>query len=373
MTRSDAMPIRAAQIVLPAAALDDTLAFFTGRLGFRVDAISPADSPAVAVISGHGLSIRLERDGRGAPGAIRLLCRDPSAIADGATSLRAPNGTRIDIAPAERPIEIPALVESLVVSRAADGAAWGIGRAGMRYRDLIPGRLGGRFIASHIVIPEGGPVPDYVHFHKIRFQMIYCRKGWVRVVYQDQGPDFVMQAGDCVLQPPEIRHRVLESSPGLEVIEVGCPALHETIADHSIALPTGVVDPLRDFGGQRFVRHVALEAAWRPWRWDGFSCRDIGMTAATNGLAGVHVVRPAGATATPRWSHGGEFLFAVVLEGAATLSADGQDACRLAPGDSFTVPSGLGHTLTACSPDLEWLEVCLPAALASTREPSSPV
>ena len=30
----------------------------------------------------------------------------------------------------------------------------------MHYRDLIPSRLGGSIIASHIRIPDGGPVPD---------------------------------------------------------------------------------------------------------------------------------------------------------------------------------------------------------------------
>ena len=84
----------------------------------------------------------------------------------------------------------------------------------MRYRDLVPGRLGGRYIASHIEIPDGGTVPDYVHFHDVVFQMIFCAAGWVRVVYEDQGEPFVLHAGDCVLQPPLIRHRVLEASPG---------------------------------------------------------------------------------------------------------------------------------------------------------------
>ena len=54
--------------------------------------------------------------------------------------------------------------------------------------------------------------------------MIYCYKGWVRVVHEDQRPSFILQAGDCVLQPPEIRHQVLECSPGLEVIEISSPA-----------------------------------------------------------------------------------------------------------------------------------------------------
>ena len=53
--------------------------------------------------------------------------------------------------------------------------------------------------------------------------MIAVRRGWVRVVYEDQGEPFVMEAGDLVLQPPGIRHRVLESSPGLEVVEITLP------------------------------------------------------------------------------------------------------------------------------------------------------
>ncbi|MFT5288179.1 MAG: quercetin dioxygenase-like cupin family protein [Planctomycetota bacterium] len=87
----------------------------------------------------------------------------------------------------------------------------------MRYRDLIPECLGSRFIASHIQIAGGGPVPDNVYFHALRFQMIFCLSGWVKLVYEDQGDPFVLRAGDCVIQPPHIRHRVLESSPGLEV------------------------------------------------------------------------------------------------------------------------------------------------------------
>ena len=73
----------------------------------------------------------------------------------------------------------------------------------MRYRDLIPDRLGGRFIASHILIPEGGPVADYVHFHHIRFQMIYCYRGWVKVAYEDQGEPMLMpRATASCSRPP---------------------------------------------------------------------------------------------------------------------------------------------------------------------------
>ena len=41
-------------------------------------------------------------------------------------------------------------------------------------------------MASHIRIEKGGPVPDYVHFHRVRFQCIFCYRGRVRVVYEGQ-------------------------------------------------------------------------------------------------------------------------------------------------------------------------------------------
>ena len=113
------------------------------------------------------------------------------------------------------------------------------------------------------------------------------KAGWVKVVYEDQGEPFVMHAGDCVLQPPEIRHRVLESSAGLEVIEIGCPAEHETIADWSLPLPNDRVDAGRDFGGQRFMRHIAADASYHPWRLDGWEARDTGPTGGRRGSSGA--------------------------------------------------------------------------------------
>ena len=76
--------VEAAQIVLPCKDLDATLAFFTERLGFRLETIHPADDPSVAVISGYGVRLELARGGDGAPGVLRLLCDDPRKVADGA-------------------------------------------------------------------------------------------------------------------------------------------------------------------------------------------------------------------------------------------------------------------------------------------------
>ena len=365
MNAETTQQVQAAQVVLPCAELDPTLEFFTGRLGFRVEAIYPADSPSTVVVSGYGLRVQLQRGRDGEPGALRLLCRDPASIADGARELTAPNGTRIEIVDANPPLVVPPVEPSFVVSK-HDGATWGVGRAGMRYRDLISGRLGGSFIASHIQIPEGGPVPDYVHFHKIRFQMIYNYKGWVRLAYEDQGPELVMSAGDCVLQPPQIRHRVLECSDGFEVVEIGCPAEHETFADHDMTLPTGVENPERDFGGQRFIRHKAAEATWHPWRLDGFECRDIGIADATNGLAGVRVARVSGTPTAKLVRHDVEFLFMFVLEGTLTLESEGHEDHDLEARDSVVLPAGMSYAFADCSTNLELLEVALPASFETS-------
>ncbi len=355
MSERDGDNIRAAEVVLPCADLGPCLAFFE-RLGFRLDAISPADDPSTALLSGHGLRIRLERAATaGAPALLRLLCRDPAALA-GERRLIAPNGTRIELVDADPPLALPPLAPSLVVTT-MDGESWREGRAGMLYRDLIPDRQGGRFIASHIRIPDGGPVPDYVHHHRIRFQLIYCYRGWVRVVYEDQGPPFVLHPGDCVLQPPHIRHRVLECSPGLEVIELSSPAAHETFADHDLELPTPRRE--REHAGQRFVHHRAAEAAWQPWR-PGFAARDLGIAAATSNAASAHVARPQPEQATlARHRHGGELRFLFVLAGAVTLDCEGLH--RLASGDAAVVPAGLDHALVDPSVDLELLEIDLPA------------
>jgi hypothetical protein len=161
---------------------------------------------------------------------------------------------------------------------------------------------------------------------------------------------------------------VLEASDGLEVIEIGCPALHETFADHAMTLPTPHVLPQRDFGGQRFVRHVAAEARWVPWRPQGseagFEARDTGIGAATDGLAGARVVRPRGGTGARATlgAHGGELLFLFVLAGELRLEGATLSDHRLREGDSCVIPADAAHAIEAGAGS-EILEVTLPAEL----------
>jgi quercetin dioxygenase-like cupin family protein len=297
----------AANVVVACEDLSSALDFYTGELNFRIDLIFPADSPRLADLSGHGVRLRLERGNAAATGT-------------------------------------------------ADGE-WVTGRAGMQYRDLVPDRLGGRVIASHIRIPDGGTVPDYVHHHDIDFQLIYCYKGWVRVVYEDQGEPIVMHPGDCVLQPPHIRHRVLECSDGMEVVEVTSPAEHETLVDHEMELPTVRVDPGRDFGGQRFVFHECAAARWAPGPFEGMESIETGIADATGGLASVLTLRPAAGAGEAVITPVSELCFSFVLEGSANLQLNAAGPRTVRPGDAFVVPADGEARLIDMNDELHLLNV----------------
>ncbi len=356
-----------AEIRLPTQELRDDIPFFTKVLGMRMDMIYPADDPSVAVFSGHGLRLRIEKGAPEGAGTIRIMTDDPDGFADGQRELTAPNGTRVEIAPLNEPLELPQTIHSFVVRRLRDQAPWVIGRAGMQYRDLIPDRLGGSIIASHIRIPDGGPVPDMVHYHTVGFQLIFCYRGWVDLVYEDQGEPFRLHAGNCVIQPPEIRHRVLYASDNIEVIEIGVPAEHVTTIDHDMELPNGPANPERRFQGQRFVHHKAEEATWQPFRVPGFTARDTTIAENTQNVAGVQVIQRGSGDSPWHW-HGADIHFTFVMEGTLTLEAEGRDPHELEPGDAFVIPPDLKVRYKDASDDLELLEVSLPGLFKTHLE-----
>ena len=348
-----------AEVLLSTEELRDDIPFFTKVLGMRMDEIFPADDPKVAVFSGFGLRVRIQNGADVGPGVLRIMCDDPILIAGGETSLLAPNGTRIEILPLAAPVVMPPTSHEFVVRKMTDQASWVIGRAGMHYRDLIPSRLGGSIIASHIRIPDGGPVPDMVHFHSVGFQLIYCYRGWVDLVYEDQGPPFRLHAGNCVIQPPEIRHRVLFASDNIEVIEIGVPAEHVTTIDHDLELPTPNFLPEREFSRQKFVHSKALDADWAQSRLPGFISRDTTICKNTQGVASVHVIKRG--DGLPVWaSHTSDIHFSFVLEGSLTLEGENQPAQELKSGDAFVIPPQMKVRYANPSNDIELLEVSLP-------------
>lgn len=389
-------------VLINCVEFEPTFDFFTKLLNFKIKSIFPADKPSTAILVGYSISIKLACNGKLDGTSLIILCDDISqffgikgANVEGSALLCSlPNGTKVKLTASNEDIDIPPLNEAFVLNinsqshdKESQDGTWTVGRAGMRYRDLIPCRLGGRFIASHIHIPNEGPVPDYVHYHKVRFQIIFCFKGWVRVVYEDQGDSFVLRAGDCVVQPPQIRHRVLECGPDLEVVEIGCPAIHETLAEFDLTLPTGRNLPERVFDGQRFVRHESDTCPWTPsseWT-DSTGCpwevKRTGIGEATN-IGDVKILRPImgfGDTVCSAEGklvqHQGEFFFVFVLSGSCEFVTSGdcfEDGNvrsvtnSLGNTDAVTIPAGMHFSFRCCSNDLQLLVVSCPHDLVLT-------
>jgi mannose-6-phosphate isomerase-like protein (cupin superfamily) len=97
-------------------------------------------------------------------------------------------------------------------------------RSYFEYRDLgIEKATQGEVIAHVIRAKQGHKATGQWHVHDCKFQMYYVLKGWARFEYEGEGIKTV-KPGDCVLQPAGIRHREIEHSADLELIEIVSPA-----------------------------------------------------------------------------------------------------------------------------------------------------
>ncbi len=114
----------------------------------------------------------------------------------------------------------------------ADQAEWDPGlREYFDYRDLgIKAATGGDVVAHVLRAKRGHNATGQWHQHDCDFQMYYVMNGWARFEYEGQGVRLVRK-GDCVLQPAGIRHREIEHSDDLEILEIVAPADFATRTD----------------------------------------------------------------------------------------------------------------------------------------------
>jgi len=113
--------------------------------------------------------------------------------------------------------------QGFVASHAA-GASFERGlRSFYEYRDLgIKAATEGRVDAHVIRAAAGKAFSSQPHLHKTTFQLVYILKGWIEFEYEGQGV-VRLEAGSCVHQPPEIRHRELGHSEDIEMLEIVLP------------------------------------------------------------------------------------------------------------------------------------------------------
>ena len=119
--------------------------------------------------------------------------------------------------------------QGFVVTHARDAQFEKGLRSFFEYRDLgMKAATGGRVTASVIRAAEGQAFSSQPHFHQTQFQLVYVLKGWIEFEYEGQGV-VRLEAGSCVHQPPEIRHRERGHSHDVELLEVVLPADFETV------------------------------------------------------------------------------------------------------------------------------------------------
>jgi mannose-6-phosphate isomerase-like protein (cupin superfamily) len=117
------------------------------------------------------------------------------------------------------------------VHHVAADAKWTPGlRDIFEYRDLgIAEGTKGDYVA-HVIRHNGRKVKDEVHqwhSHTCKFQMVYILEGWVKFEYEGQGVK-TLKKGDNILQVPGIKHREIECSEDLEMLEIVSPADFKT-------------------------------------------------------------------------------------------------------------------------------------------------
>lgn len=116
---------------------------------------------------------------------------------------------------------------------------------------------------------------------------------------------------------------------------------------------------------QKFTVSHLNDADFQSGGLRGYSAyRDLGIAAATGGLATAHVIRmtaPFDATLSQRHHHNVEFQLVYVLKGWFTTDFEGHGAELMKAGSCWLQPPGIRHTVVGWSEDCELLEIILPA------------
>jgi uncharacterized RmlC-like cupin family protein len=104
-------------------------------------------------------------------------------------------------------------------------------RSYAQYRDLGMSKATNGLLQAHVIrlVPPCDPaVVSKRHYHDVDVQMIYVLKGWIRSEFEGQG-EVTMRAGAAWLQPPRIKHTVLDYSDDCELLEIILPAEFDTV------------------------------------------------------------------------------------------------------------------------------------------------
>lgn len=112
-----------------------------------------------------------------------------------------------------------------------------------------------------------------------------------------------------------------------------------------------------------FVVSHARDASFQRGLRSFYEYRDLGIKHATDGRVEAHVIRAAAGTEFSSQPHLHQTIFQLVyvLKGWIEFEYEGQGRVRLEAGSCVHQPPGIRHREVGHSPDIEMLEVVLPA------------
>jgi len=100
-----------------------------------------------------------------------------------------------------------------------------------KYRDLGISAATNGLVQAHVIqfVPPCRPEEvSKLHYHDVEFQMVYVLKGSIRTELEGEGP-ITMHEGSCWIQPPRVKHKVLDYSDDCQVLEIVLPADFKTV------------------------------------------------------------------------------------------------------------------------------------------------
>jgi Cupin domain len=133
-------------------------------------------------------------------------------------------------AKSRQPMQVPTKHTFVASHHRPDAFEQGLRRYA-QYRDLGITAATNGMARAHVIrmVPPCDPAEvSKRHFHDVDFQMVYVLKGWIKGEYEGAGV-VTMREGSCWLQPPKIKHAVLDYSDDCELLEIIMPADFETV------------------------------------------------------------------------------------------------------------------------------------------------
>jgi mannose-6-phosphate isomerase-like protein (cupin superfamily) len=152
--------------------------------------------------------------------------RKVSKTAAKSTSRKPLKAARATAKPPRRPKQRIAISHHRDQDFKADGL-----RTYAHYRDLGIAAASHGLAQAHVIRLIGPCNPAEVsklHYHDVEFQMVYVLKGWVKTYMEGQG-ETLMKQDSCWIQPPRIKHMIMDYSDDVELLEIILPAEFRTV------------------------------------------------------------------------------------------------------------------------------------------------